>query len=935
MSGRLGVWPAELGWAGIADERGDEDKRDDSPTPQQQRQQRQQQHSSGVVDLAHASFVLPSPTPSGDGATQYKQRYAALRLALRRQEGELERGRAERAELEAELRTAAEEWKKEQSAAQQLAAQLAQLHEDSERLRLAAEQCELRQRQTAAERRLVESQLADSQSQCGRLQSELEQQYGALHKARQQLLSATRRHLHDESAQQQSVQRLTRAVDELREEAAGREAEREQLLSDMQRLRDAVQILQHTREQQEQRVQPPSATAHQTNGTSTPSAAPTRPLFLSPLVVSSPSVDLTPSASTSHILHLSPEQQPPALHVAAALCGASVLISPLASQLLHADGLSSPQIEQSDWSSASQSSRPSSSPPRPTAVAVSSVSPLSPFSADDFPPLPSSPAVLPAPRSVWEQASQRRAGQRDKHTHTAPRQNSSAPQPTTAPSTSSTGSGDCGASSEEPPEGDQQLVRSLRFAGAVADEIASPLFIAPTTPAPALSSTPAQPPLAAVGSAHSCSLSCSSCQRHAPLSSILIPGTYDTPGGLERTLLAGSSSFTDSEQPSTASSAECSSCRLRATSALLTPVSSSQRSLAVLDSEFRRVKRWTAQLQQQITKQQQQQSERVVTLRMPEAASTAISPREPLSAAVDSQPTRRTSVSRPRSSSEPSRSSLAPLQPSTRPPHRLTVTAAGLIDHSAFASLHTPQPVLSPAPPGSAPLSVPASVSVSSLLVQLSLCESELTAKDASLQAAAQHIAALHDRLSGMADSIEQLEAGMDEHNQRWQLQRSSAKEARGREKQAWAEEVQAAEERLTQAATQCAALHAELSEARGQAASQQTAHSAQRAEWASRCTDLQAVASELQAAVELHSEQRSRLRAELDTANALIEQLRQAAKWQAERAEAETCGGALEGGSTEDSCGDTASPPMLQLVEQQLWEEMSELQQVLDTLII
>jgi len=865
---------------------------------------------AGSISGDHAA-VAPSPSSSRSAYKHLRVRYTALRTAYRRQEGELEAVRAAHSQSQAEARAASEDRKKEQRAVQQLMSQLAQLQEANTELRAREERWSAREQQLMAEQRAADLQLSQCKEECGRLQCELDQQYGAVTAERRRLVATVSRHLSDESAQQRTVHSLTQAVDDMRAEAASREAEREQLLSDMQLMRDAVQILQAQLQQAGAESEAEKkAGGYTLDATREAAAALTGRLFLSPLHLHSPAIDSTPSTSTCAALHFSspPLPRPVAPPVRRPTATQS---SPLAEQLLHAHALSSPQPANStvgcgeEFGSHTEllTSAPellsSSSPLRSSpaaAVPASSVSPLSPFSVDEFPPLPSSPStVLPTPRSsVWNSAAKRsRSGV---------------------------------SLSAPPPAAVANIARSLHFSTGDDDS------------APAASAKPT----AAEESSHSCSSACSHCQHAAPPASIIAPLAFDTP-------VADRSAGRDPRDASLAtpvtaalrllpSSTPCSSCQLRTSSALLTPQSSSQRSLAVLDSEFRRVKRWTAQLQQQITKQQQRQREESKQeQQQPGLAKQALSsPRiAPASAALPSPHSRRPTVaSRWRSNSEPHyyyAPSAERITPSPAPTDRTLAAAVG--DSSSRSPPPQQQPHSSSSLPVATLSPAPVSVSVSSLLVQLSLCESELSLKNSSLQAATQHISALHDKLSVMADSIEQLEHSMDAHSQQWQQQRSEAADERERERRAASDELQAAERRVAELAERCAALQLRLDEASLEAVTQQGRYLQQSADWERRCAELLSAVAELQAAATAQAELNSSLRAELETATTALQQ--QHKPNDTAQAEQQLLG-EDERGSVEETVADversSADPaPLLQLVEQQLTDELIELHQLLN----
>ena len=917
-----------------------------------------QYESEHDADSSSLSVNKSPHSPQSSSSSAYKHlrvRYIALRKALRRQEGDIERIAAVHAQTVADAQSASEERKKEQRALQQLVGQIGQLQEDNTRLRRREEQWEEREQQHLVQQREVQSQLAACRDECGRTQAELDRQCESLASERRRLVATVSRHITDLNHQQRTVQALTQTVDELTAEIASREAEREELLSDMQALRDAVQILQaHTQQQHTHRHDTAaSATAGRakslalTDGTPEPSTEAATMLFLSPLYVASPCIDSTPSTSTCDVLRFSSQQS--AHSDSAAVSRAGGLSSPLDAQLLHADTIaslsttSSPRSNGSSGRAAVRLSTASTNtssvtPPSDSATAAStsaasSVSassslsslpttspmfPVSPFSAEDFPPLPSSPNTAPpvTRTSVWSgKRTQRPASQRNNDTVTVKQQQHN---DATAAATDAQVSGEEAGTIDSVDSIALSTARFLHFH--TVDESAED----DTTADQKL-----PPSAAAAQVGHTCSSTCSFCQQAAPPLSI-IPNTFDTPAGDRRVSHhrhTGESRRSDEDAlPSavSSSSSPCSSCQLRVTSALLTPVSSSHRSLAVLDSEFRRVKRWTAQLQHQISKQQHQHrqddNEQHSSLEQTRAHSLA-SPATPTSA---TQPTLLSpphpSQPRPRANSEP--------------PHEAdyTLYAATL---SAAPSANLTMAVDAAAQPSS-PLSSapPHSVSVSSLLVQLSLCEAELRAKDIGLQAAVQHIAALHDKLSVMADSVEQLEASVDEQSQLHSEQRRRAEET-DTERQTLSAAVQAAEQHAAELVEQCAALQQQLDEVREQTACEQSQYSQHRAEWEQRCSALVSQVALLEASAQLHTEQHSRLLAELEA----YEELKRASQVDTRDAKANKCSCAdeladeqkelrvMNTGSTSHTA-DTA-PALLKLVEQQLWEEIRELQEL------
>ena len=817
-------------------------------------------------------------------------RYTALRTAYRRLEAEVEASRAAQRRSECEAAAAAEERCSEQRVQQQLSDSVTRLQSDNGALRAREEQSRVRERQSREVQRALEADLATRRSECAVLQSQVDRQCGAVAAERARLIAVQWTEV---SAQQRTIQSLTQTVDEMRDEVATRETEREQLLSEMQLLKDAVQILRAPCEQSaahraEAAAEGPVSAmqAATVGGTASAAAASSDRLFLSPLYVASPGIDATPSTSTCAALHFSAL---PALQSTASTEQSVVVLgSSLAWQLLHADVTSSPAAD-SDRSGAEQSTVhtdtatsafelcPISSPHSSRRVA-SSVPPLSPFSADDFPPLPSSPSTARqlTPRSVWHKTVER----------------------------TTSAQADIGGVAESRSNGTGNAINTRSLTGLRID--AESLHF---TASDGQSTTAASaPPLAADESTHTCfSPSCLWCQRPAPPASILLPLTFDTPNE-DRT--SGSYVLSESlDSPSRAavrrvlSSTPCSSCQLRACSTLLTPLSSSQRSLAVLDSEFRRVKRWTAQLQQHITTQQQQRQQHTNyqhtqhTLARPSCL-----PRHPATATLVSFHSQRSAISRRQRCNSDPHPTLLDQQQRTEASAMLSVAAA------------------SPA--------APVSVSVQSLLVQLSLCESQLAAKELSVRAAAQHIDALQDKLSLLTDSIEQME---DAYNQQCQEQRSRAADELGRQRQAVSEEVQAAEERVASLAELCSSLRYQLDEARRESATQHSHHTQQRLEWEQRCSELEHSVAALEGEAERRAGQQRWLRAELDTViSALPQQRDQQADTVRVEQQCSEDDRSMEGRSTlltDTTTECAASPPLLQLVELQLWEEMNELQ--------
>ena len=849
-------------------------------------------------------------------------RYTALRRAYRRQESELEALNAAHVQS---CSQALGEREKEQRATQQLPRlldQLARVQCDYSQLAAREQQWSARGEQLLAERRAAESAAATCREQHSQLEAELERQSGAVQAERKRLIAAVSRHVRDESAQQSAVQALTQTVESLTAEVASREAEREQLLIEAQRLRDAVQILQAR--QQQAPLESANNNASDKDSATDALAAPPERLFLSPLQVASPCVDSTPSTSTCDALRFS---APPAVprSAVAAVSRAGSSSSPLASQLLHATtALPSPEHDAAFGSREGSSSRSglrvsshADSSSDLSAFTASCVAPISPFSATEFPPLPSSPAAVPpTPPSVWNGTAQRIANiQTDR---ALPRQG--AETVTTAARDAPNSRSSSGNSLVQ--AGLPSVARSLHF---------------PTSDDDDSTSVPTQLLAVVDGAAsdttalNTCSpAGCSHCPQAAPPSSIL-PLTFDTPVGARFVVISKPESLAltavaDAPTPvrMLPSSTPCSSCQLRACSALLTPITSSQRSLAVLDSEFRRVKRWTTQLQRSIAQHQQHQQPR-----RPSPTPPALT-MYPNSATFHPRPSHRSAVTRQRANSAPH-----PPPPdrfiAMANSHTKRTLAANAPNTSPLPNSHLLAAIVSPAS-ALEPLAVavpePLAVSVSSLLVQLSLCESELEAKDSSLQAAALHIAALHDKLSVMADSVEQLEAEVEHHKQHWleqQQHTSRAAEETDRERRSWSQELQASAERGTASAEQCAALHSQLDEARCEAAQEHSRHVQRSAEWEQRCSALVHRVAALQAVAELHA-------AQLDSAQAALQQCKQSDASLAER----LCGIDNEsdaGQAVQLIKSDTDSgspPPLLHLVEQQFCDELSELKQLL-----
>ena len=848
---------------------------------------------------------------SHNSSSRYKHlrvRYSALRRAFRRQEAELDLLRAVQGQSHAEAQRTAEERRKEQRAMQQLMGQLAQLQEEHEAVRRREERWREREQQLLAEQRSVESQYGGCREESQRLQAELDRQYETVAAERRRLVATVSRHVQEESAQQRTIQSFAVAVDEMRAEMAGREVEREQLLHDAQTLRDAMQLLQAHVQQQA-----PLASTAAINDIATAAAArQPNQLFLSPLYVASPFLNSTPSTSTCAALRFSSSASLPS--------SAPPVSSPLATQLLFAATPSSPQPNTGNSQGNDQltahaaaplaTSQPSlASSLRSSSHTASSVSPVSPFSVNDFPPLPSSPsAARPSPRSVWgttERAAHKRGNNR------APLREASA-DTLSAPSHRASGAQRTAKQSI--------ISRSLHFSTTDEDGM-------PTSQKLSAAAAAAGEP------AHVCSAACSSCHQTAPPAALILPLSFDSPAGnrtdsnsrreqrIASPVRAASAAAAAAASTALQSSSPCSTCQLRACSALLTPVSSSQRSLAVLDSEFRRVKRWTAQLQHHIAQQQQQ-------LQQPDMSLAELrTPRSPATADTRSLQSPHSTVSRRRSSSEPHYAPSDALHPTGAHSHATPSTRVTELRPAAHVLPHSPQPTdiatstpLSPGRPSMA-------VSVSSLLVQLSLCESQLAAKESSLQAATQHIAALHDKLAVMADSVEQMEAGIDELHQQAQQQRRQTAEERDRESRALSDRVRAAEDKVAEWAEQCRSVQAELDGTRSEVASQQSQAEQQRSDWEQRCNELVGAMSLLRAQAQMQSEMHDRLRAELETANAALAQHKRADVMHDEkRSEEEDT--RRQVAMTGDSAA--ASAPLLQLVEQQLWEELTELQQLL-----
>ena len=890
--------------------------------------------------LSHSHSHSHSPPSSSLSAYKHlRVRYTALRRAYRRQEGDMEAVRAAHEQTRAEAQRAAEEKKKEQRAVQQLLGQIAQLQDDNEALRAREQQQREREQQLVADVRSVESQLVGCRAESARLQSELDRQCAAVAAERKRLVATVSRHLHEESAQQLAIQSISQTVNQLTDELAAREAEREQMTGEVQLLRDALQVAQ-THFQQHAHRQHEAGDTGMAGADGTLTAPPTaRPadqagLFLSPLHVASPCVSATPSTSTCAALSSSASPRA----VAASTSRAYVLSSPLAAQLLHADTMSSPRPDSAigcdeeskpdshnNTRTAVSHTRPSSSHASSPSAARLSVSPLSPFSADEFPPLPSSPsAVRHIPHSVWNKPTERTAGKqhnrlsmkRDEHAMLLSTTSDCTPRSVSVP----------------PSVGRSNIARSLHFTGIDDDSRA----------------TAHAPPTAAANRSHTCSPPCSSCRQATPPASVLIPLTFATPGGAktagdghrEESLASPSAAVASAARQIAPSATPRSTCQLRASSVLLTPISSSQRSFAVLDSEFRRVKRWTAQLQQQITQQQQQQrglQQRTASKQdRPDICADERSRcRVPASATVPSLLSHRSTEPRKRSNSEPHHSVPREV---TFDSTLQTSPAFAAADTTNDSSLSTPQPhqtnaSFSASAATSSPASLPSSVSVSSLLVQLSLCESELAARGTSLRAATQHIAALHDKLSVMADSVEGLEASMEENSQQWKQHSAHAAEERDRERSALQADVQAARDRVAQLTSQCDSVQTQLDATVSQAASQHAQYVQQSVEWEQRRHELISRVAGLESRAQQEREQQRRLQAELDLSNAALRQREQsgsADKQQCSEDDRKDRKDAAQIVSLVASTSeDAASPPLLQLVEQQLSDELTELQRL------
>ena len=880
---------------------------------------------------ASPSSSSPSSSSSLSAYRHLRLRYEALRKAHRRQEDEAERSRAALAQLEAEVRQAAEKRCKEQRAVQQLVGQIAQLQEACSEERRRRERGEVWEQQLTAERSAFESQLSACREDCGRLQSELERQSEALAAERRKLMATVSRHARDESAQQRSIQALAQTVDELRAEAAGREAKREQLLEEMQALRDALQLSQlpgQAGQRQRLLAAPDPATAQDHDGLHSP-VDPRKGLYLSPVFVTSPSIVSTPSAVASFVFPSARSSGAAAGHSKSALSS-----SPLDTQLSFCEPQSSHaaphQRTATPRTNSSSTAQTSSESPTPSATsplsasAVSSV--VSPFSSDDFPPLGSSPiAATPQPRSAWKNRRGRvKSAQRETRGQ-QPRDDESSTTAslfTTGAASASTESSDTSTQLSCA----QSTSRSLQFA-ALDDHSASDAD---------RSAPPAVAPNTAIAASPARSASCAFCPHAAPPVEIIAPLTYSSPLA-DRTRELGGASATAA---AVVSSTPCSSCQLRASSALvLTPASSSQRSLAVLDSEFRRVKRWTTQLQQHISHQQRRQQQQQQPLVDASAKDVEDAPLNghgshalaasftPLPSLTWERATHR------RSNSEPHRTAHLFDAPSMPPSIKYTERKV-----ARYSPTRGPAPVQSsavwpatPPPSFASPTSrsLLQSVSVSSLLVQLSLCDSELRAKATSLQAAGTHIAALHDKLSVMADSIEQMEQSADEQYQHAQQQHRRQAEEWEKERRSMREAARTAEQSRATLAEQCAALHSELREARSQAHSQHRELTQQSADMQRRCEALVGQLAALEARAELHAEQRRALCADVEAAAAQLAQHKQRAESAEQRnqddlKEAETISEAVNAAAI------VASPPLLQLIEQQFVDEMTELEQII-----
>ena len=371
--------------------------------------------------------------------------------------------------------------------------------------------------------------------------------------------------------------------------------------------------------------------------------------------------------------------------------------------------------------------------------------------------------------------------------------------------------GNSGAAELTEGEVEPSVARSLSFpapesgpetTGDAGEESTAPAPRAPSSdpPAPPQSaSSPSSlspPPHTAPSSPQLC-LACSA-SHSPPRASLVLPLHPHTPshsskqpplsqeenegGGLHSLDSASSSSPTPFIASSTSASASvCTRCgrsallgggrgvgAVRSTS-FLTPRSSSQRSIAVLDSEFRRVKRWTEELQREMrdqghagaspATQQRDKGRGGVEEERKEAEAMASSDGERL-AAVTSPLSRRAGPQLARRWSGddfPHNVAASPLPSLFKPsPYRALSSASHLVGISSTA--------LSPSPASASS----SSLSVSSLLSSLSVCREELHQRGLALESAYAHAASVEDKMRGLMESYEVLEGTAEEASERF-----------------------------------------------------------------------------------------------------------------------------------------------------------------------
>ena len=746
-------------------------------------------------------------------ASSYRRlrvRHAALRSVCGRLESEVD---ALTADKEAALTHAARlesERVADHRAMQLLLAQLADCQRDQAREQQRAAAADVERAALVERLRALQEERAEKAQEHAALQGELTVCSRALMEEKRRLLSSLSRFTLEQAAQQQRLQEMDRTLEDWARELQSREAEREELERTLQHCRDIIQQQGEQLQRAFRSLHATPMTAHRTaddvdarlsSPTTAASAPALPPSLLSPAsaiarVVESPLVT-TPGGPTSAsaVLPDSPSQSAPidvavdaegspsAVHASAAVRSLSLSPQPTSSEALSQKPPSSGAVEVSaerrrDSARGSGAERKRKGRrmggKKPTAQPLLSAGdPVTP----QFPDVHQRPATTSASSDVVSAL--------------ASPSPSPSLLPVPPPAESVTAADDANAPT---------VVRSLTFPPPPVKDVADTTALEaasagerPLSPASPAASAPPEP-------------MCPSCllTSSPPPASLVIRFPTGTPAPAPRR----PGGPTDPSAPGGAC-ARC-GCAVDASpstaastfsAALLTPQSSSQRSLAVLDSEFRRVKRWTEQLQREV------RHAVAATLRTPRAV------------LADGTPVASTTPrTRPRSMSDSSPvTPFASSRTMRRPDSPPAGTAVLLLSSTASTSSAAP-------------------VTVASLLTSLSVCHEELRLRSAALESAHAHIESVEDKMRSLMESYEGLEQQMEAAEERHRAEEHSREQSAATDLQQLRGSWDAERAHL---ALSIDGLHAELTRAHEEArAAAQRAATAQAevSMWHSRC---------------------------------------------------------------------------------------------------